>query len=92
MERRVGTMSAFVLVDLSSQASAVARYIQGWSNDKIIRWLQQFGEVQQAAPPFSQMSDMFGFRSFVGLTTGFRLTTDGKLIILGDHTMYTPTT
>lgn len=81
-------MSLFIVLDLGSQANAVARYIQGWEKERILAWLSQQGEVRQISHP--QDRNLYGFRSHVGITTGFRLLEDGQIIIIHDHTTYVP--
>ncbi len=74
-------MAEFVLVDLASQARAVAQHLQGLSPAEKVAWLRQRGEVSDI--PRHHGTKYYGlFRSFVGLTTVFKLTTDGKLLII----------
>lgn len=80
-------MPDFTLIDLTSQHAQVAQYTRGKSREYILSWLRQFGEVQQIWSPYD--SDLYGFRSLTGVTTGFRLTPDGQIIVLGDHTTIT---
>lgn len=36
----------FVLVDLGSQALAVAAHVDGWSRERLLDWLAEFGSLQ----------------------------------------------
>jgi hypothetical protein len=69
--------SDFVLVDLESQAEAVARYICGWTRARFLAWLSQFGEVR--AGPYA---DTYFFRSHFGLHTPFRMSEEGDFILI----------
>jgi hypothetical protein len=38
-------LANFTVVDLGSQARAVARHVEGWTNSTVLTWLSQCGEV-----------------------------------------------
>lgn len=77
-------MSNFILIDLATQHAAVKHHLQGRSREHILVWLCQFGEIHRIISPYDH--NLYGFCSFVGIRTGFRLTTNGDITILGDHT------
>ena len=79
-------MLEFRVVDLASQASAVAHYTRGWARDEVLMWLRQFGEAVGS----DRFPNHYRFISACGLHTGFILTEDGELLIVGDHTIYRP--
>jgi hypothetical protein len=77
-------MPDFYVIDLASQARAVARYIEGWPPDAVLAWLAQYGDLAH----IGHGEDVYAFYSRCGPHTLFRLTRDGQLFIFGDHTMY----
>ena len=78
-------LAKFIVIDLESQAYAVARYIRGWTRPRFLIWLSQFGEVTQS----SYDSDGYHFFSHFGLHTPFRMSEGGDftLILLAGPTM-----
>jgi hypothetical protein len=78
-------MLAFHVIDLESQARAVARHIRGWKKSDILTWLSQFGGIVQ---PFPDNPNLYRFRSYSGITTGFLLTDSGEFAIILDHTTW----
>ncbi len=81
-------MADFALVDLTTQASAFARYIRGWKVEDILGYMRRYGEVRVI---FERNDDRaYSFRSVSGARTGFRFTVDQRLVIIGDNTSYIP--
>ena len=78
-------MAEFHVVDLASQAHAVARYTAGWPRERVLAWLGQFGQV---AKPFELNDDLYTFLPPCGLLTGFILQENGEFYIIGDHTTH----
>jgi hypothetical protein len=78
-------LSEFIVIDLESQAHAVARYIRGWTRPRFLAWLSQFGEITQS----SYDPDSYLFFSHVGLHSVFRMNEEGDftLILLAGPTM-----
>ncbi len=76
----------FTLIHLESQADAFWRYVKGWQEDQILEWLEAHGTLVRDLFPMDDR--LFLFRSVQGMQTGFRLTEDGKLVIMLDHTTY----
>jgi len=74
----------FTLLDLDSQSQAVATQIRGFTADRILAWLAQHGTVERCPSPMWR--DMYLFTSGVGVRTVFRLTDDGRMYILYEHT------
>jgi hypothetical protein len=81
-------MSQFILIDLKTQADEVTRYIHGWAEERILQWLGQYGEVKKIHHPYDNR--LYSFSSYNGSQTGFRITEEGHLIIMGQHTTYLP--
>ena len=77
-------MTEFRVIDLGSQAGAVANPIKGWKTSDVLSWLRQYGEITGAHPnnPNAYIS-----RSHSGTTTGFIIEEGGILSIMGDHTV-----
>ncbi len=64
-------MATFWVVDLGTQAEAVARHVQGWSALEFLSWIAQFGEVIRVRDdPAGTARYVFIARS--ELTTSFR--------------------
>src|SRR5262245_57889278 len=80
-DKRMST-KPFVLLDLASQADAVAQYIQGWETADILAWMRCYGTVLDWS---WKDPDYYVFCAPTGLYTGFRLT-DDEFVIFGDHT------
>ena len=74
--------SCFWVIDLGSQADAVARYIKGCSRDEVLAWLSRYGKIKR----FPHDSDVYSFLAPSGLQTGFVLREDGEFFIILDHT------
>ena len=77
------TALGFVVVDFGSQADAIAHRVRGWTNEELLTWLSQFGEIEHI---HLDGSNVYIFRSNAGIVTGFKLDFDGNLLILGEHT------
>jgi hypothetical protein len=75
-------MIDFRVVDLDSQARAVARHIKGWRTADILAWLGQYGELVSFRP---DVPNAYWFRSRCGIDTSFMLEPGGVLIIVGDN-------
>jgi|GEM_PF-2123087 len=70
----------FVLIDLNTQAVAVAKYVQGWRKQQFLSWISQFGEVRKYNP---YNNENYLFTSVCGLHTTFSITENNKLLL--DH-------
>ena len=80
-------MSTFMLIDLASQLDQVMEAVGGHDPAQILAWLRQFGDVQHVPHPLDQ--SLYGFVSRTGIRTGFRLTDQGHIVIIGHHTTQT---
>jgi len=82
---------SFTLVDLVSQAEYIPRDVRAWPRERILAWLAQYGEVWRIEvwpiPVHLDDGNDFFFRSWIGCETGFRLTEDGSMALVGDHFM-----
>jgi hypothetical protein len=78
-------MVVFRVIDLESQARAVARYVKGWNKAAVLKWLSQSGDLEPAHPG---NPDVYRFHSYAGISTGFLIKADGQLVIIGDHTTW----
>lgn len=78
----------FVLLDLTSQATAVQNYVRGWEPSLIIEWLKTKGIIERVAHPYA--NDIYGFESSIGIRTGFRILHNGQLVIIDNHTTFLP--
>ncbi len=76
------TKLEFVLVDLASQAKAVAKYTEGWNKAVFLDWLTHFGRVKNTGFPSLSEDGVFRFTSFCGLHASFRFTEENELVIL----------
>jgi hypothetical protein len=83
---RVQDTPCFRVIDLGSQADAVARHIRGWSREEVLAWLGRYGKITR----FSHDADVYSFLAPSGLRTGFVLREGGEFIIIVDHTTYRP--
>ncbi len=83
-----GERAAFVVVDLRSQSSAVAQHVQGWEKSAVLDWLSHHGEVSRILMP--HVGEAYSFRSACGLEAGFLFDQNGKLLLVGDHTVNRP--
>jgi len=79
--------SNFVIINLASQAYAVARFVEGWSKEQIIDWLRRQGELNG----FTDINgkEYFNFKSKFGFEINFYLNED-EFLFLGDHTTWRP--
>ena len=78
-------MARFYVVDLASQAHAVATSTRGWWRERVLAWLSRYGQVTQI---YENNADLYTFRSPSGLWTGFILSEDGEFYLIADHTTY----
>ena len=83
---RVQHAPCFRVIDLGSQADAVARHIRGWPRDEVLAWLGRHGRIRR----FPDLPDTFSFLAPSGLLTGFVLREHGEFLIIVDHTTYIP--
>jgi hypothetical protein len=83
---RVQEASCFRVIDLGSQADAVARHIRGWSRDEVLAWLGRYGKIKR----FPHNADLYSLLAPYGLLTGFVLREGGEFLIIVDHTTYRP--
>lgn len=86
--QRISIMADFTLVDLTTQASAFARYVRGWKVEDILDLMRKYGEVRVILEYDDDR--VYSFRSVSGAQTGFRFTGDRRLVIIGDNTSYIP--
>lgn len=82
-------MTSFTLIDLAAQFDEVAALLKGKSKAEILDWLCQFGDVVYVQSP-SGDNAYYGFRSTLDIQAGFRLTEDGSIFLMGDHTLRAP--
>lgn len=73
-------MVDFALVDLASQARAVALHLRGLSFSAKLAWLRQRGEIY--AVRITPDGYHGWFRSVVGVCVAFSLSKDGTLYII----------
>ena len=73
-------MKDFTLIDLYTQADAVARIISGWSSAQIVAWFNQHGLIEPAQHPYDP--HLYCFTSSIGIVTGLRITDDGGVYIV----------
>jgi hypothetical protein len=83
---RVRDAPYFRVIDLDSQADAVARHIRGRSRDEVLAWLGNFGKVKR----FPHDANIYGFLAPSGLQTRFVLRENGEFLLILDHTTYNP--
>ncbi len=76
----------FRVIDLGSQADAVARYIRSWSRDEVLAWLSRYGKIKR----FPHDADLYSILALSGLQTAFVLREDGEFLIVVDHTTHRP--
>ena len=72
-------MPDLVVMDLGSQAEAVAQYVAGWPKSRFLSWLSQFGEVLKTDWPGDQ--ERYSFHARSGRWTGFWFTENDRLEI-----------
>lgn len=65
------------MVDLVTQAEAVARHVRDWTKPSILRWLRQYGEIKQSA----LNPDLYVFYAPSGLVSAFLLDEEGNFIL-----------
>ena len=77
----------FVVIDLASQASAVAAHVRGWTKDQILEWLSESETVK----PLPEMcgNETYLFSSGVGFEVAFFLNRD-QFTFIGDNTTWQP--
>lgn len=76
------TRRNFRVVDLVSQADAVARYTQGWQKRDVLTWLGRYGKIRIS----SFDPDVYFFLAPSGLQTGFVLRESGEFLLIIGHT------
>ena len=81
-------MPDFMLIDLDSQADAVARYVWGWKAEDILNWMSQYGSIAKIKNPYDDR--LYVLCSMGGIKTPFRFTENDEIIILREHTTYRP--
>jgi len=81
----------FVLIDLETQAEAVAKYVQGWTKQQFLAWISQFGRLEEniwketisvgdiLVEPNNDVR--YFFCSFCGLYSTFEITENNELIL-----------
>lgn len=74
-------MADLTVVDLGSQAEAVAAFVRGWTKTGFLTWLSQFGEIIKV--PDADENERYSFQSSAGVWTGFWFTKSGELKLLG---------
>ena len=79
--------SSFTVINLASQADAVARYVEGWSKEKILNWLSCQGELERRTDIYG--NEYFSFNSRFGFQVNFFLDSD-EFLFVGDHTTWEP--
>ncbi len=77
----------FIVVNLASQAEAVAEYVRGWSKEHILQWLGRQGELVKLENVST--GEVFSFRSRMGFEVKFFLEGD-QFTFLGDNTTWMP--
>ncbi len=76
----------FIVIDLYSQREHVQKIVADWSVEKIIQWLETFGEVQY--PYGNYVHGYHIFTSQSGLKTYFQFDDDYKLIVSNSGWLY----
>ena len=77
----------FIVMNLASQAEAVAGHVRGWPKEHILHWLGQQGELVKLENVSE--GEVFSFRSWVGFEVKFFLEGD-QFTFLGDNTVWKP--
>jgi len=80
--------SSFRVVDLISQAKAVSSHVQGWSSDRILKWLRAQGSLESDTTVLPEKQTYF-FRSDIGREAVFWLDGD-EFTFIGDNTTFRP--
>lgn len=82
-------MREFVVVDLGSQAYAVACFVAGWPKQRFLAWLGEYGEVVRVRE-WSSVEE-YAFLSYCGIGSGFSYDRQGRLVLqarLGRNGLY----
>ena len=79
----------FLIVNLASQADAVASYVRGWPEEHIVRWLSRQGELRMRENAAGET--LYSFRSRMGFETQFLLEGD-RFTMFGDQMTWRPET
>jgi hypothetical protein len=77
----------FVIVNLASQAEAVAAYVRGWPKEHILHWLGRQGDLVKLEGVSEE--EVYSFRSRMGFEVTFLLDGD-RFTFLGDNTTWKP--
>jgi hypothetical protein len=80
--------AVFALLDLWSQALAVERLLEGWTDAEKLAWLSEHGKLKGVLNEPSDCRPVYLFESTVNLRCLFFFVGD-KFVFLGDHTTYT---
>ena len=81
--------TAFIVIDLESQAGAFSRFVRGWPEQRILVWLSWYGEIEGFHVPGSVLTPFYHFTSGPGLSTSFHLKGD-QFVFIGDNTTWVP--
>ncbi len=76
-------MHEFILVDLATQMPYIPDIARTWPRERILAWLRVWGEVHKVEWPQVSSDDDYTFCSWVGCSTPFVLTQDGRMFIRG---------
>lgn len=71
-------MADFILIDLYSQREALTDYVWGWSIEKVLEWMKQYGTITKIESEYDD--HRYSFRSKSGAVTPFRFDEDGSLV------------
>ncbi len=71
--------TSVMVIDLGSQAEAVASHVRGWTKGQFLAWLSAFGEVLKIRDEGD--TEHYSFRSRAGVWTGFLFTGGGDLAL-----------
>jgi hypothetical protein len=74
----------FLVIDLVSQASAVASHVRGWSKEQILCWLDEHGIVR--TDPNIRGQEIYFFSSRTGIDAAFYLDGDQFTFIVDNTT------
>jgi hypothetical protein len=77
----------FAVVDLVSQANAVAARVRGWSTDQILDWLREHGTVRSDSTIMDR--EVYLFSSSAGIDAIFFLNGD-RFTFIVDNTTFSP--
>jgi hypothetical protein len=70
---------SFLVVNLASQADAVAAFVRGWTKEHIVNWLSRQGQLVRRENEAGE--EIYSFRSRMGFETQFRLEGDRFTVI-----------